>query len=89
MKPSKQESGSTELEDDPLISSERTKRKCVWPATYACTVASFGLLLLGFAMGFNSPVLSSLKSRTGYTSLHKTRDQDLFNVSTVWGCHIL
>ena len=52
----------------------------IWPATYVCTVVASGFLLLGFSMGFNSPVLSSLKSRTGYTSLQKTLDQDIFNV---------
>ena len=62
-----------------------TQRKRVWPSTYACTVVALGFLLFGFTMGFNSPVLSSLKSRTGYTSLHKTRDQDLFNVSILCG----
>jgi len=53
----------------------------VWPATYACTVVAFGFLLFGFTMGFNSPVLSSLKSKKGFTSLRRTLDQDLFNVS--------
>jgi len=57
------------------------KRTNVWPATYACTVVAFGFLLFGFTMGFNSPVLSSLKSKKGFTSLRRTLDQDLFNVS--------
>lgn len=62
----------------------------IWPATYVCVVAASGFLLFGLSKGFNSPVLSDLKSRTGYTSLHRTVDQDLFNVGYSWKpCNIL
>ena len=72
-----------ELSDDAdasqvTVSAEEKPR--IWPATYVCSVVASGFLLLGFSMGFNSPVLSSLKSMTGYTSLQTTLDQDLFNV---------
>jgi len=60
---------------------KRTSR--IWPATYACIVAAVGFLVLGYSMGYNSPVSSHLKHRKGYTSLRRTVDQDLFAVSGV------
>jgi len=55
----------------------------IWPATYACIVAAVGFLVLGYSLGYNSPVSSHLKHRKGYTSLRRTLDQDLFGVSGV------
>ena len=78
-----------ELRDLPASTTDsaqiisREKRTRAWPATYACTIVAFGFLLFGFTMGFNSPVLSSLKSKKGFTSLRRTLDQDLFNVSLI------
>ena len=67
--------GSTQLRGK--IAPQPTR---IWPVTYICVVVACGFLVLGFSEGFNSPVLSSLKGKTGYTSLRRTLDQDLFNV---------
>ena len=63
------------------LDDKKTAR--IWSATYACTVAAMGFLVLGYSVGYNSPVSSHLKHRKGYTSLRRTLDQDLFAVSGV------
>jgi len=55
-----------------------------WTATYACVIAASGFLILGYSLGYNSPVSSHLKHKKGYTSLRRTVDQDLFAVSHMW-----
>ena len=74
------EQESTELYERKPSGKRIPRHTRIWPATYVCIVAACGFLLFGLSRGFNSPVLSDLKSRTGYTSLHRTLDQDLFNV---------
>ncbi|XP_065901350.1 uncharacterized protein [Dysidea avara] len=73
------EQESTELYERKPSGKRIPRHTRIWPATYVCIVAACGFLLFGLSRGFNSPVLSDLKSRTGYTSLHRTLDQDLFN----------
>jgi len=52
-----------------------------WVVIYVCTVALQCFFILGFAVGFTSPVLSKLGDRQeGYSSLRKTSDQDIFSV---------
>jgi len=45
-----------------------------------CVVAVQGLFIMGFSLGFTSPVLADLKEQEGYTSLRKPIYQDLFQV---------
>lgn len=54
----------------------------VWAVAYVCVVSIQAVFILGFALGFSSPVLSELgDEKSGYTSLQKTTYQDIFSVS--------
>ena len=58
---------------------ERSSR--VWAVAYVCTVSAQALFILGFALGYSSPVLSELgDEKSGYSSLRKTTYQDVFSV---------
>lgn len=59
---------------------ERSSR--VWTVGYVCVVSIQAIFILGFSLGFSSPVLSELvDEKNGYSSLRKTTYQDVFSVS--------
>ena len=59
----------------------------LWSIVYVFTVAVLGFFVLGFSMGFTSPVLADLKEEDGYDSLRKSIYQDLFNVRVLVVCN--
>jgi len=76
---------SKDLKDTTTRGLDDKRAARIWSATYVCTVAAVGFLVLGYSVGYNSPVSSHLKHRKGYASLRRTLDQDLFAVSgRVW-----
>ena len=52
----------------------------LWGVAYVFTVAIQTFFVMGFSIGFTSPVLADLKEEDGYASLGKPIYQDLFNV---------
>ena len=58
------------------------KRSRIWAVTFVCLVSIQSLFILGFGLGYSSPVLSELgDEKSGYSSLRRTTYQDLFSVS--------
>lgn len=55
----------------------------LWGIAFVFTVAVHGFFILGFSMGFTSPVLADLREKEGHASLQKPIYQDLFNVRLI------